>query len=95
MGFGSLRFAGSRMSGSRPVSGSIAAALGAATFLGVLLTDQLAFLQTNGLAIAAGVTLYVGASNLVPELQAKRGVAIPTSFLFGCGLYLAARSLAR
>jgi ZIP family zinc transporter/zinc and cadmium transporter len=72
-----------------------AAALGAATFLGVLLTGQLTFLQSNGLAIAAGVTLYVGASNLVPEFQAKRGWQIPTSFLFGCGLYLAARSLAR
>lgn len=70
-----------------------AIALGAATFLGVVLTGQLPFLQVNGLAIAAGVTLYVGASNLVPEFQAKRGWAIPTSFLFGCGLYLAARSL--
>jgi zinc and cadmium transporter len=72
-----------------------AAALGAATFLGVLLTGQFAVLQTNGLAIAAGVTLYVGASNLVPEFQSKRGWAIPTSFVLGCGLYLAARSLAR
>ncbi|HEY7236739.1 MAG TPA: ZIP family metal transporter [Gemmatimonadaceae bacterium] len=72
-----------------------AAALGTATFLGVVLTDQLAFLQVNGLAIAAGVTLYVGASNLVPEFQAKRGWQIPTSFLFGCGLYLLARSLTR
>jgi len=70
-----------------------AAALGAATILGVLLTDQLGVLQNNGLAIAAGVTLYVGASNLVPEFQAKRGWAIPTSFLLGCGLYLTARSL--
>ena len=72
-----------------------AVALGTATFLGVLLTDQLAFLQSNGLAIAAGVTLYVGASNLVPEFQSKRGWKIPTSFLLGCGLYLLARSLAR
>lgn len=72
-----------------------ALALGTATFLGVVLTDQLGFLQSNGLAIAAGVTLYVGASNLVPEFQAKRGWQIPTSFLFGCGLYLVARSLAR
>lgn len=72
-----------------------AVALGAATFLGVVLTDQLGFLQSNGLAIAAGVTLYVGASNLVPEFQAKRGWQIPLSFLFGCGLYLVARSIAR
>lgn len=71
-----------------------ATALGAATFLGVLLTEDLGFLQANGLAIASGVTLYVGASNLVPEFQAKRGWAIPTSFVLGCGLYFLARSLA-
>ena len=72
-----------------------AIALGTATFIGVVLTDQLGFLQSNGLAIAAGVTLYVGASNLVPEFQAKRGWQIPTSFLLGCGLYLVARSITR
>jgi ZIP family zinc transporter/zinc and cadmium transporter len=71
-----------------------AAALGFATVLGVLLTDEVRMLQANGLAIASGVTLYVGASNLVPEFQAKRGWAIPTSFLCGCGMYLLARSLA-
>ena len=72
-----------------------ALALGLATIAGVLLTDQLAFLRDYGLAIAAGVTLYVGASNLVPEFQAKRGWSIPASFLLGCGLYFAARALAR
>ena len=72
-----------------------ACALGVATILGVILTGQLAFLRDDGLAIAAGVTLYVGASNLVPELQAKRGWGIPLSFLLGCGLYFAARSLTR
>jgi ZIP family zinc transporter/zinc and cadmium transporter len=72
-----------------------AAALGAATILGVILTEQFGALQTNGLAIAAGVTLYVGASNLVPEFQSKRGWSIPVSFLCGCGLYIAARALTR
>lgn len=72
-----------------------AVALGVATLLGVLLTDEVGLLQTNGLAIASGVTLYVGASNLVPELQAKRAASIPVSFLCGCGMYLLARSLAR
>ena len=72
-----------------------AAALGLSTILGVLLTEYFGFLRVNGLAIAAGVTLYVGASNLVPEFQAKRGWGIPTSFVVGCGLYFAARSLAR
>ena len=72
-----------------------ALALGLATIAGVLLTEQVRFLQDYGLAIAAGVTLYVGASNLVPEFQAKRGWSIPASFLVGCGLYFAARTLTR
>ena len=41
--------------------------------------------------MSAGVTLYVGASNLVPELQDRPGVRIPLSFVAGCGLYFAAR----
>ena len=71
-----------------------AAALGATTILGVLLTDQLAFLRTYGLAVSAGVTLYVGASNLVPEFQDRPGLRIPVSFVGGCALYFLARSLA-
>jgi ZIP family zinc transporter/zinc and cadmium transporter len=71
-----------------------AAALGASTLLGVLLTDHLSFLKTYGLAISAGVTLYVGASNLVPEFQDRAGWKIPISFVAGCGLYFVARVLA-
>jgi len=59
-----------------------------------VLTDHFAFLQTYGLAISAGVTLYVGASNLVPEFQDREGLRIPLSFVAGCVLYLAVRSLA-
>jgi zinc and cadmium transporter len=64
-----------------------AASLGAATFIGVLLTDVFAGLQTYGLAISAGVTVYVGASNLVPELQSRSGWGTPLSFIAGCGGY--------
>lgn len=71
-----------------------AAALGLSTIAGVLLTDELAVLRRYGLAISTGVTLYVGASNLVPELQDRKGLRIPISFAAGCGLYLAARTLA-
>jgi zinc and cadmium transporter len=71
-----------------------AAALGASTLLGVVLTDQLTVLRHYGLAVSAGVTLYVAASNLVPELQDRPGARIPLSFVAGCGLYLAARSVA-
>ena len=71
-----------------------ATALGGSTILGVIITDQFALLRTYGLAISAGVTLYVGASNLVPEFQDTRGWRIPLSFIGGCALYFAARSLA-
>jgi len=71
-----------------------AGALGASTLLGVVLTDQLPLLRQYGLAVSAGVTLYVAASNLVPELQDRPGARIPLSFVAGCGLYLAARSVA-
>lgn len=71
-----------------------AGALGVSTVAGVLLTDELPLLRQYGLAISTGVTLYVGASNLVPELQDRRGVRIPLSFVAGCGLYLAARAIA-
>jgi zinc and cadmium transporter len=71
-----------------------AAALGVTTILGILLTDHWPFLQTYGLAISAGVTLYVGASNLVPEFQDRAGLRIPLSFVAGCLVYFAARSIA-
>jgi zinc transporter ZupT len=70
-----------------------AAALGAATVLGVLLTDMVSFLRGYGLALSAGVTLYVGASNLVPEFQAKPGWRLPVAFFAGCGGYFTARSV--
>ena len=69
-----------------------AGALGVATILGVVSTNAFAGLQSHGLAISAGVTIYVGASNLVPELQARGGWGTPISFLAGCGVYLAARA---
>jgi ZIP family zinc transporter/zinc and cadmium transporter len=65
--------------------------LGVATILGVLATAYVAPLARHGLALAAGVTLYVGASNLVPEFQAKPGWKVPASFFAGCALYVAAR----
>ena len=52
--------------------------------LGVLLTEQVAA-RPHGLALSAGVTLYVAASNLVPEFQAKRGWLTALAF-FGGGV---------
>jgi len=66
--------------------------LGIATILGVLLTDYLGILVEYGLAISAGVTLYVGASNLVPEFQAKHAWRPQFAFFAGCGLYFLSRA---
>ena len=68
-----------------------ATALGIATVAGVLLTQFLSGLRVFGLALSAGVTLYVAASNLVPEFQAKLGWRMPVSFFAGCALFFAAR----
>lgn len=69
------------------------ASLGIATIIGGLMTGLIAPLREYGLAFAAGVSLYVGASNLVPEFQAKRDWKLQGSFFFGCLLYFMARIL--
>jgi ZIP family zinc transporter/zinc and cadmium transporter len=68
--------------------------LGAATIAGVFVTAHVGPLARHGLALSTGVTLYVGASNLVPELQATPGWRVPTSFFAGCAAYVAARLVA-
>ena len=72
---------------------SAAGVLGAATILGVLLTEFVSPLAAHGLALSAGVTLYVAASNLVPEFQAKRGWLTTGAFFGGVAAFLAARAL--
>lgn len=69
------------------------ASLGLATILGGLLTQVVEVIGSYGLAVAAGVTLYVGASNLVPEFQAKHDWKLQGSFFGGCALYFVARNL--
>ncbi len=70
-----------------------AAILGGATILGVLLTERVAALAQHGLALSAGVTLYVAASNLVPEFQAKRGWLATVAFLGGALAYFGTERL--
>ena len=71
-----------------------AAVLGGATILGVLLTEHVTSLAQHGLAVSAGVTLYVAASNLVPEFQAKRGWLTAVAFFGGAaGYFLTERIL--
>lgn len=67
--------------------------LGVVTVLGVLLTAFVGPLESHGLALSAGVTLYVAASNLIPEVQKERGVHFAGSVFLGVALYYAAHVL--
>jgi ZIP family zinc transporter/zinc and cadmium transporter len=67
----------------RAVGGAVVIAC--ATMLGFLLTEQVRPLAQYGLALSAGVTLYVAASNLVPEFQGKRDWLTTLAF-FGGGV---------
>jgi zinc and cadmium transporter len=67
--------------------------LGVATLLGVVVTDQVGFLVRHGLALAAGVTIYVAASNLVPEFQGKRGWKLPAAFFAGAAVFFVTKTL--
>ena len=80
----SLMLAGGR-TGGRAVGA--AGLLGLATLVGVVFTEQLGFLVQHGLALSAGVTIYVAASNLVPEFQGKRGWKLPAAFFAGAAMF--------
>ncbi len=67
--------------------------LGVATILGVFLTEAVAPLAGYGLPLAAGVTLYVAASNLVPQFQASQGVRMTAAFLGGAAALVLLGSL--
>jgi zinc and cadmium transporter len=69
--------------------------LGASTMLGVVLTQHVRLLAGTGLALSAGVTLYVGASNLVPEVQKKRDLPSAIALFAGAGLFYATYLLLR
>lgn len=70
-----------------------AALIGLATVIGVLVTAVSAPLISHGLAIAAGVTIYVAASNLVPEIQGRQGWRMPAMFFGGAAAFFLTRAL--
>lgn len=71
-----------------------AAVLGSAAIAGVLLTYAAAPVARHGLALSAGVVIYVAASNLVPEFQHERGWAVSAAFFGGVAAFAAAHALA-
>ena len=72
-----------------------AAMLGVATLVGFLTTTEAAGLATHGLAISAGVTIYVAASDLVPEFQAKRHWPTPVAFFGGAAAFFVTQVVIR
>jgi len=70
-----------------------ATALGLATVVGALLTETIGALAEYGLALSAGVTVYVAASNLVPEFQHKHDWRLPAAFFGGCAAFAAGQLL--
>jgi ZIP family zinc transporter/zinc and cadmium transporter len=59
----------------------------------VLLTDSVPLLALHGLALSAGVTIYVAASNLVPEFQGKPGWKLPAVFFAGAVVFFATKAI--
>ncbi|HEY0674551.1 MAG TPA: ZIP family metal transporter [Longimicrobiales bacterium] len=64
-----------------------------ATVLGAVITPAFSALARYGLALSAGVTIYVAASNLIPESQHERGIIIPGSVFLGVLAFYLARLL--
>lgn len=67
--------------------------IAAATVVGALITPAIPALANYGLALAAGVTIYVAASNLIPESQHEPGLLIPGGVIIGVLAFYAARML--
>jgi len=83
------------LAGGQTGGRAVAAAglLGLATLVGVVLTDEMSFLVQHGLALSAGVTIYVAASNLVPEFQGKKGWKLPAAFFAGALVFFVTKTL--
>ncbi|MBM4194051.1 MAG: ZIP family magnesium transporter [Gemmatimonadetes bacterium] len=80
----------------RSVRAAVAAgaALGLATIIGAVAAGRAEALVTHGLAISAGVTLYVGGSNLIPEFQGRANWKHHAVFFAGIGAYILTAQLA-
>jgi zinc and cadmium transporter len=81
----SVMLAGGR---SKKVAWLASAALGAATIVGVLTVTMFTRSLAAALPLSAGVTLYVAASDLIPEVNREPGVRVALFVFLGVGLFL-------
>jgi ZIP family zinc transporter/zinc and cadmium transporter len=73
---------------SRRIALGAATALAVATLAGVVLLHSVPQLMRYGLPLAAGVALYVAATDLLPEVNRQRGLIYRFMFFAGVGLFL-------
>jgi ZIP family zinc transporter/zinc and cadmium transporter len=64
-----------------------------ATVIGVLTVTVFTRSLAAGLPLSAGVTLYVAASDLIPEVNRERGLGVALAVFAGVGLFLAIQRL--
>ena len=76
---------------TREVAFYSAVALAVATLVGVLIVELLPAWLPYGLPVSAGVALYVGASDLVPEVNREPGIRMALVFFFGVACFLLLR----
>ena len=72
---------------------SAAALLGAATMAGVLVMSPLSTQVAYTLPVSAGVTLYVAASDMIPEVNREPGIRIPLVVFVGVIFFLGLKRL--
>src|SRR5271154_2256065 len=70
---------------SRRVAWGASVLLGAATFAGVLTMAVFRHQVTYGLPLSAGVTIYVAASDLIPEVNREPGIKMAFLVFLGVG----------
>jgi ZIP family zinc transporter/zinc and cadmium transporter len=78
---------------SRKAAFGAAVALAVATLLGVLVIELVPHWLPYGLPISAGVAFYVGASDLVPEVNREPGIRMALVFFLGVAGFLLLRML--
>ncbi len=81
----SVMLAGGR---SKKAAWLASAILGGATVLGVLTVTVFTRSLPAGLPLSAGVTLYVAASDLIPEVNREPGMGVALAVFLGVGVFL-------
>jgi zinc and cadmium transporter len=80
---------------SRRLAWGASVLLGAATFAGVLTMAVLHRQVSFGLPLSAGVTIYVAASDLIPEVNREPGAKVALVVFLGVGLFFLLEHMVR